>query len=95
MFYYHRCNGYSRCSGASLGLTVTDDAYTDQVGLVHDSTEGDTKSIAELTTFVDGSWSFCVDVTGAEQLIHAHIVGQKLDAHLGKPPGTLKPVTKL
>ena len=63
MFYYHRCNGYSRCCGASLGLTVTDDAYTDQAGLVHDSTEGDTKSIAELTTFVDGAWSLGVDVT--------------------------------
>ena len=54
---------HSRCSGTSLSLTITDNTDTDQVGLVHDSTEGDTKSIAELTTFVDGAWSLGVDVT--------------------------------
>ena len=82
-------------SGAGLGLTITNDAGDDEIGLVHDSTEGNAQGVSELTTLVDGSWSFCIDVTGPEQLIHAHIVGQKSDAHLGKPPGTLKPVTKL
>ena len=63
MLDYRSYNEYSRCSGASLGLTVPNDTYTDQVGLVHDSAEGDTKSIAELTTFVDGSWSLRIDMT--------------------------------
>ena len=84
-----------RCCGASLRFAVTDYANDDQIGLVHHSSKGDTESISEFTTFVNGSWGFCIDVTGAEQLIHVHIVGQKSDAHLGKPPGTLKPVTKL
>ena len=65
MLYCHRCHGYSRCCGASLGLTVTNDAFTDQVGLVHDSTEGNAQSVSELTTLVDGSRGLSVDVTGA------------------------------
>ena len=55
--------GHLRSSGTGLSLTVTNDAYTDQVGLVHDGTEGDAKGIAEFTTFVDGSRSLGVDVT--------------------------------
>ena len=48
---------------ASLCFTITDYADDDQVGLVHDSTEGDAESVAELSTFVDGSRGLCVDVT--------------------------------
>ena len=50
-------------SGTGLGLTVTNDASDDEVGLVHDGTEGHAQGVAELTTFVDGAWSLGVDVT--------------------------------
>ena len=52
-------------SGTGLGLTVTNDASDDEVGLVHDGTEGHAQSVAELTTLVDGSGGLSVDVTGA------------------------------
>ena len=50
-------------SGTGLGLTVTNDASDDEVGLVHDSTEGDAESIAEFATFVDRARGLGVDVT--------------------------------
>jgi hypothetical protein len=52
----------SGSGGASLCLTVTDDAADDEVWVVHDGAEGDAEGVAELTTLVDGSWSFCVDM---------------------------------
>jgi hypothetical protein len=47
----------------SLGFTVTNNACDDEVWVVHDGTESYAECIPELTTFVNGSWSFGVNVT--------------------------------
>ena len=64
-------------SGTGLGLTVTNDASDDEVGLVHDGTEGHAQGVAELTTLVDGSGGLSVDVTGA-------VVRNEANMELGK-----------
>ncbi len=50
-------------SGTCFGLTVTDNAGNDEIGFVHDGTEGDAEGVPKLTTFVDGAWSSSVDMT--------------------------------
>lgn len=53
-----------RCgSGAGLGFTVTDDAGYDEVGLIYDCSEGDTERVSQLSTFMDSTRSFGIDVT--------------------------------
>lgn len=42
-------------SGSSLGLSVTDNSNGDHVGLVHDTSVGDSEAVPELTAFVDSS----------------------------------------
>ena len=87
MFYYRSYNGYSRCSGASLGLTVTNYTYTDQVGFVHDGTEGDAEGVTEFTTFVDGTRGLGIDVTVCAVRHKPSAVNHV--TYLGKPPGAL------
>lgn len=55
-----------RCSRTTLGLTISNNAGDNQVWVIHDCTKRDSQRVTELTTFMDGSWGFGIDVT--EQL---------------------------
>ena len=47
-------------SGSSLGFSITNDGNGDHVGLVHDTSVGDSKTVTKLTTLVDSSWGLGV-----------------------------------
>jgi hypothetical protein len=51
-------------SRASFSFAVTNNAGNDKMRIVHDGTEGDTESITEFTTFMNGPRGFSIDMTG-------------------------------
>ena len=53
-----------RGCGSSLGFTITNDHRDDQLGLIHDGTKRNSKSVSELAAFVNRSWNLSVDVGG-------------------------------
>jgi len=57
-----------RCSRTTLGLAISNKAGNNQVWVIHNCTERDSQRVTQLTTLVDGSWGFGVDVTGQVSL---------------------------
>jgi len=51
-------------SWASFSFAVTNNAGNDKMRIVHDGAKGDTESITEFTTFMDGSRGFGIDMAG-------------------------------
>ena len=54
----------SRSCWTTLGLTITHHASDDQIGVIHDCAERDSKRISQLTTLMDRTGGLGVDVTG-------------------------------
>ena len=44
---------YSRGRGSGFSFTIANDHRDDQLGLIHDSTESNSKRVSEFTTFVN------------------------------------------
>jgi len=80
----------SGSSRSGFAFTVTDHGNSNVVWLVHDRTIGDGQTITELTTLVDGSGSFGVDLT-----VSGYVATRsELLTCEGNPPGEEKALTK-
>lgn len=100
-----------RCGGTTLGLTITNHAGHNQVGLVHDRTKRHRQSITQLSTLMDGTRRFRIDVASDNvstdwrsfrtfsppkaQVLWASMRLRQICTDLGIPPGVLKRVMRL
>lgn len=83
----------SRCSRTRFSLAVANNSAGNQIRLIHYRSKCYRQDIAKLTTFVDRSWRFGVNM--AEQRSAMTTLHNRMTTNLGRPDGVLNLLMRL